>query len=101
MKLTRRMVALSMILVFSVLAMAAAPLAVNKYPFAGVWKGIDAVDGSKNELRVAGWNAVYNVQFTDTSVAACGGGVAKGRGGGTVVGGVLYTSFALKCKSNG
>lgn len=100
MKLTRRMVVLSLVLVFSVLSMAAAPLAV-KYPFAGVWKGIDAVDGSKNELRITAWNKVYNVQFTDKSVAACGGGLAKGRGGGTVVNNVLYTSFSLKCKSNG
>ncbi len=100
MKLSRQMVVLSLIVVFSVMSMAAAPLAI-KYPFAGVWKGIDAVDGSKNELRIVAWNGVYNVQFTDKSVAACGGGIAKGRGGGTVVAGVLYTSFTLKCKSNG
>ncbi len=101
MKLSHRLLILTLILALSVASMAAAPAAgKNKFPYAGFWKGT-AADGGKNELKITYRNEVYNVQFTDAVSASCGGGVAVGKGYGKVVGTTLVTGFVLKCKNSG
>lgn len=100
MKQSHRLIILTLILVLSIVSMAAAPAAKNKFPYAGLWKGV-AADGGKNELRITYRNGIYNVQFIDAVSASCGGGVATGKGYGKVVGTTLVTGFALKCKSSG
>jgi hypothetical protein len=44
--------------------------------------------------------SVYQVNYSDNFVAACGG-LAKASGRGTVVANVLVTNLKLKCKSTG
>ncbi len=102
MKFTSRSFLLAAVVLLSLVSIAAAPLA-SRNPFAGVWKGTDIGDGSQITVSIAGGVSkqnVYQVNYVDKYVAACGG-IAKATGRGTVVGGVLTTTMALKCKSTG
>lgn len=96
MKVSRRMLILTAILILSIASMAAAKID----PFAGIWKGV-AADGAKNQIRVTTWQGRYNVSFQDGASAVCGGGMAKGQGTGRAVNGVLVTAMTVKCANSG
>jgi hypothetical protein len=101
MKLITRILIITTILLSAVGAMGAAPAAGADLRVAGLYKGIDTIDGSKLELRITDWKGFHQVQFTDQATSACGGGPARGKSAAVVVGTALHTYMTIKCVHTG
>jgi hypothetical protein len=101
MKIALRLLVIVLILMLALGTMGAAPAATSDLQIAGLYKGIDTADGSKVGVKITEWRGVYQVQFTDQSTSACGGGAARGKGGGVLVANALHTYMKVKCVGSG
>lgn len=101
MKILYRLLIFVSILVLALATMGAVPAATSDLRVAGLYKGTDAVDGSKLELKITDWMGFHQVQFTDKTASACGGTPARGKSGAVVVGNALHTYMTVKCVNTG